>query len=111
MTTKEQYYQIFRSTPKPADPDTQAVLNYFGNDDKYFFINSIDGRSFLGQAAHFMRELALKNDGNLETILSKTRETLESLMPPNLADCDKVNWDYVGLNYLWGEVFDEVEDM
>jgi hypothetical protein len=110
MTTKEQYYQIFRSTPKPADPDTQAVLNYFGNDDKYFFINSIDGRSFLGQAAHFMRELALENDGDLAVILSKTRETLESLMPPNLADCDRVSWDYVGLYYLWGEVFDEVED-
>jgi hypothetical protein len=110
MTTKEQYYQIFRSTPKPADSDTQAVLNYFGNDDKYFFINSVDGRSFLGQAAHFMRELALENDGNLETILSKTQEALEPLMPSNIANCDRVNWDWIGLNFLWGEVFDEVED-
>ena len=110
MTTKQEYYQIFRSTPKPTDSDTQAVLNYFGNDDKYFFINSIDGRSFLGQAAHFMRELALENDGDLAVILAKTRETLEPLMPPNLVDCDKVNWDYIGLYYLWGEVFDEVND-
>ncbi len=111
MTTKEQYYQIFRSTPKPADPDTLKVLDYFGDDDKYFFINSIDGRSFLGQAAHFMRELALENDGNLETILSKTRETLEPLMPSNIANCDRVNWNWIGLNFLWGEIFDEVNDM
>jgi hypothetical protein len=111
MTTKEQYYKLFRSTPKPTDPDTLAVLNYFGDDDKYFFINSVDGRSFLGQAAHFMRELALENDGNLETILSKTRETLEPLMPSNIADYDKVSWDWIGLNFLWGEIFDEAEDM
>jgi hypothetical protein len=110
MTTKEQYYQIFRSTPKPADSDTLAVLKYFGDDDKYFFINSIDGRSFLGQAAHFMRELVLENDGDLAVILLKTRETLEPLIPPNLCDFDRVNWDYVGLYYLWGEIFDEVND-
>lgn len=111
MTTKQEYYQRLSSTPKPTDPDTLAVLAYFGNDDKYFFLNSIDGRSFLGQAAHFMRELVLENDGNLETVLSKTRETLEPLMPSNIADCDKVDWDFVGLWYLWGEVFDEIEDM
>jgi len=111
MATKEQYYKLFRSTPKPTDPDTLAVLKYFGDDDKYWYINSVDGRSFLGQAAHFMRELALENDGDLAVILSKSRETLESLMPPNLADCDRVSWDYVGLYYLWGEVFDEAEDM
>jgi hypothetical protein len=111
MTTKQEYYQIFRSTPKPTDSDTLKVLDYFGNDDKYFFINSIDGRSFLGQAAHFMRELALETDGDLTLILSKARETLEPLMPPNLCDCDNVNWDFVGLNFLWGEIFDEAEDM
>ncbi len=110
MTTKEQYYQIFSSTPKPTDTDTLAVLAYFGNDDKYFFINSIDGRSFLGQAAHFMRELCLENDGSLETILAKTQETLTPLMPSNIADFDRVDWDFVGLNFLWGEVFDEVND-
>jgi hypothetical protein len=108
MTTKQEYYRIFRSAKKPTDPDTLAVLDYFGNDDKYFFINSIDGRSFLGQAAHFMRELVLEHDGDLTVILSKTRETLEPLCPPNLADFDKVNWVFIGLNYLWGEVFDEV---
>jgi hypothetical protein len=111
MTTKEQYYQRLSSTPKPTDPDTLKVLDYFGNDDKFFFINSIDGRSFLGQAAHFMRELVLENDGNLTLILSKTQETLTPLMPPNLVDCDNVDWVYVGLNYLWGEVFDEANDM
>jgi hypothetical protein len=111
MTTKEQYYQIFRSTPKPTDPDTLKVLDYFGNDDKYFFINSIDGRSFLGQAAHFMRELALENDGDLAVILSKAQETLTPLMPLGIADFDNVDWDFVGLSYLWGEVFDEVNDM
>ena len=111
MTTKEQYYQRLSSTPKPTDPDTLAVISYFGNDDKYFFLNSIDGRSFLGQAAHFMRELALEHDGNLEAILSKTQETLEPLCPPNLCDFDRVNWDFIGLTFLWGEVFDEIEDM
>jgi hypothetical protein len=110
MTTKQEYYQIFRSTPKPTDSDTLAVLEYFGNDDKFFFLNSIDGRSFLGQAAHFMRELALENDGDLTLILAKTRETLEPLMPSNIADFDRVDWDFVGLWYLWGEVFDEVND-
>jgi hypothetical protein len=65
----------------------------------------------LGQAAHFMRELALENDGDLAVILLKTRETLEPLMPPNLADFDNVDWDYIGVWYLWGEVFDEVNDM
>ena len=111
MTTKEQYYQIFSSIPKPTDPDTLKVLDYFGNDDKYFFINSIDGRSFLGQAAHFMRELCLENSGNLEAILAKTQETLETLCPPNLCDFDKVDWHWIGLNFLWGECFDEIEDL
>jgi hypothetical protein len=110
MATKEQYYKLFRSTPKPTDPDTLAVLKYFGDDDKYWYINSVDGRSFLGQAAHFMRELALENDGDLTLILAKTRETLEPLMPSNIADFDRVDWDFVGLWYLWGEVFDEVND-
>jgi hypothetical protein len=111
MTTKQEYYQRLRSLKKPTDPDTLAVLTYFGNDDKYFFINSIDGRSFLGQSGHFMRELVLENDGNLETVLSKTRETLEPLMPSNIADFDRVDWHWIGLNFLWGEVFDEVNDM
>jgi hypothetical protein len=110
MTTKEQYYQRLRSLKKPTDPDTLAVLKYFGDDDKYWYINSVDGRSFLGQAAHFMRELALETDGDLAVILSKTQETLTPLMPPNLVDCDNVDWVYVGLYYLWGEIFDEVED-
>ena len=110
MTTKQEYYQIFSSTKKPTDPDTLAVLNYFGDDNRYFFLNSIDGRSFLGQAAHFMRELVLENDGDLTVILSKTQETLEPLCPPNLADFDRVDWDFIGLNYLWGELFDELED-
>jgi hypothetical protein len=111
MTTKEQYYQRLRSIKKPTDPDTLKVLEYFGDDDKFFFINSIDGRSFLGQSGHFMRELCLENDGNLEAILAKTRETLEPLMPSNIADGDKVDWDWIGLNYLWGECFDEVNDL
>ncbi|GCA94310.1 hypothetical protein [Microcystis aeruginosa] len=111
MTTKEQYYQRLSSAKKPTDSDTLAVISYFGNDDKYFFLNSVDGRSFLGQAAHFMRELCLENDGNLEAILSKTQAVLEPLMPSNIADFDKVNWDFVGLWYLWGECFDEVNDM
>ena len=111
MTTKQEYRERFSSYPKPTDSDTLAVLEYFGNDDKYFFINSVDGRSFLGQAAHFMRELVLENDGDLAVILSKAQETLEPLMPSNIADFDRVDWDYIGLYYLWGEVFDEVEDM
>jgi hypothetical protein len=111
MTTKQEYYKLFASAKKPTDPDTLAVLRYFGNDDKFFFINSIDGRSFLGQAAHFMRELALETDGDLTVILSKTQETLTPLMPLGIADFDNVDWVYVGLNYLWGECFDEVEDM
>ncbi len=110
MTTKQEYYRIFRSAKKPTDPDTLAVLAYFGNDDKYFFLNSVDGRSFLGQAAHFMRELCLENSGNLEAILAKTQAVLEPLMPSNIADCDNVNWHWIGLNFLWGEVFDEVND-
>ena len=110
MTTKQEYYQIFRNTPKPTDTDTLAVLSYFGNDDKYFFINSIDGRSFLGQSGHFMRELCLENGGNLTLILAKTQETLTPLMPLGIADFDRVDWNFVGLNYLWGEVFDEVGD-
>jgi hypothetical protein len=110
MTTKEQYYKLFASAKKPTDPDTLAVLNYFGDDNRYWYINSLDGRSFLGQSGHFMRELCLENDGNLEAILTKTRETLEPLMPSNIADFDKVNWDFVGLWYLWGECFDEVND-
>jgi hypothetical protein len=111
MTTKEQYYKLFASAKKPTDPDTLAVLSYFGDDDKYWYINSLDCRSFLGQSGHFMRELVLEHDGDLTVILSKTRETLTPLMPPNLCDLDRVNWDFVGLNYLWGEVFDEVNDL
>lgn len=111
MTTKDQYYQRLRSLKKPNDPDTLAVLDYFGDDNRYWYINSLDCRSFLGQSGHFMRELCLENGGDLTLILAKTRETLEPLMPPNLADFDNVDWVYVGLNYLWGEVFDEVNDM
>lgn len=96
MTTKQEYRERFRSYPKPTDSDTLKVLDYFGNDDKYFFINSIDGRSFLRQAAHFMRELVLENDGNLETVLSKTQETLEPLCPPNLCDFDRVKFSVGG---------------
>ena len=110
MTTKQEYRERFSLYPKPTDTDTLAVLAYFGNDDKYFFLNSIDGRSFLGQAAHFMRELCLENSGNLEAILAKTQAVLEPLMPSNIADCDNVDWVYVGLNFLWGELFDEVND-
>ena len=110
MTTKQEYRERFSSYPKPTDPDTLAVLNYFGDDDKYFFINSIDGRSFLGQAAHFMRELVLENDGDLTLILAKTQETLTPLMPLGIADFDRVDWNFLGLWYLWGEVFDEIED-
>ena len=111
MTTKEQYYQRLSSTPKPTDPDTLKVLEYFGDDNRYWYINSLDCRSFLGQSGHFMRELCLESNGNLEAILSKTRETLTPLMPPNLCDFDRVDWNFVGLNYLWGECFDEIEDL
>ena len=110
MTTKEQYYQRLRSIKKPTDSDTLKVLEYFGDDNRYWYINSLDGRSFLGQSSHFMRELVLENGGDLTVILSKTQETLTPLMPSNIADFDRVDWDYIGLNYLWGEVFDEVED-
>ncbi|MCA2653026.1 hypothetical protein [Microcystis sp. M061S2] len=111
MTTKQEYYQIFRSAKKPTDPDTLAVLTYFGDDNRYWYINSLDCRSFLGQSGHFMRELVLETGGNLETILAKTRETLEPLMPSNIADCDEVDWHWIGLNFLWGELFDEIEDL
>ena len=110
MTTKDQYYQRLRSLKKPTDPDTLAVLNYFGDDNRYWYINSLDCRSFLGQSGHFMRELVLENDGDLTRILSKTRETLTPLMPSNIADFDRVNWHWIGLNFLWGELFDEVND-
>ena len=110
MTTKQEYYQIFRSAKKPTDPDTLAVLNYFGNDDKYWYINSVDCRSFLGQSGHFMRELVLETDGDLTVILSKTQETLTPLMPLGIADFDNVDWHWIGLNFLWGECFDEVND-
>jgi hypothetical protein len=110
MTTKEQYYQRLSSTPKPTDRDTLAVIDYFGDDNRYWYINSLDCRSFLGQSGHFMRELVLENDGDLTLILAKTRETLEPLCPPNLADFDRVDWNFLGLWYLWGELFDEVND-
>ena len=111
MTTKQEYYQRLRSLKKPNDPDTLKVLEYFGDDNRFWYINSLDCRSFLGQSGHFMRELALETDGNLDKILAKTRETLGPLCPPNLCDFDNVNWDFVGLWYLWGELFDEVNDM
>jgi len=111
MTRKEQYYKLFASAKKPTDPDTLAVLKYFGNDDKYWYINSLDCRSFLGQSGHFMRELALEHNGDLAVILAKTQETLTPLMPLGIADFDNVDWHWIGLNFLWGEIFDEVEDM
>ena len=110
MTTKQEYRERFSSYPKPTDPDTLAVLAYFGDDNRYWYINSLDCRSFLGQSGHFMRELVLENGGDLTVILAKTQETLTPLMPPNLCDFDRVDWVYVGLNYLWGELFDEVND-
>ncbi|MCA2693194.1 MULTISPECIES: hypothetical protein [unclassified Microcystis] len=111
MTTKEQYYQRLSSAKKPTDPDTLAVLNYFGDDNRYWYINSLDCRSFLGQSGHFMRELVLETGGDLTVILAKTQETLTPLMPLGIADFDRVDWDFVGLWYLWGELFDEIEDM
>ena len=100
MTTKHEYYQRFRSLKKPTDSDTLAVLNYFGDDNRYWYINSLDGRSFLGQSGHFMRELALEHDGDLTVILAKTRETLEPLMPSNIADFDRVDWDGTTLGLI-----------
>ena len=111
MTTKQEYYKLFASAKKPTDPDTLAVLEYFGDDNRYWYINSLDCRSFLGQSGHFMRELALENDGDLAVILSKTQETLTPLMPLGIADFDNVDWHWIGLNFLWGEIFDEVKDM
>ena len=110
MTTKQEYRERFSSYPKPTDPDTLAVLDYFGDDNRYWYINSLDCRSFLGQSGHFMRELVLETGGDLTVILAKTRETLEPLCPPNLCDFDRVDWDWIGLNFLWGELFDEIED-
>ena len=110
MTRKQEYYQRLRSLKKPNDPDTLAVIDYFGDDNRYWYINSLDCRSFLGQSGHFMRELVLETGGDLTVILSKTQETLEPLIPPNLCDFDRVDWVYVGLNYLWGELFDEIDD-
>lgn len=110
MTRKQEYRERFSSYPKPTDSDTLAVISYFGDDDKFWYINSLDGRSFLGQSGHFMRELVLENGGDLTVILAKTQETLEPLMPSNIADCDKVDWNYIGLDYLWGECFDEIDD-
>jgi hypothetical protein len=108
MTTKQEYYRIFRSTPKPTDSDTLKVIEYFGNDDKYWYINSFDCKSFLGQAAHFMGDIAIENNGDLNKILAKTRETLEPLCPPNLAAFNRVDWDFIGLDFLWGELFDYI---
>ena len=110
MTTKQEYRERFSSYPKPTDPDTLKVLTYFGDDDKFWYINSLDCRSFLGQSGHFMRELALENSGNLDKILSKTQETLTPLMPLGIADFDRVDWNFIGLTFLWGELFDEVND-
>ena len=110
MTTKQEYYQRLRSLKKPTDPDTLAVLNYFGDDNRYWYINSLDCRSFLGQSGHFMRELCLENGGDLTVILAKTQAVLEPLCPPNLCDFDNVDWHWIGLNFLWGECFDEVND-
>ncbi|MBE8996159.1 hypothetical protein [Microcystis aeruginosa] len=109
MTTKAEYRERFESHPRP-NQETQKVINYFGNDDKYWYINSFDCKSFLGQAAHFMGDIAIEENGNLEAILAKTREVLEPLCPPNLADFDSVDWEYVGLDYLWGELFDFINE-
>jgi hypothetical protein len=110
MTTKQEYRERFSSYPKPTDSDTLAVLNYFGDDNRYWYINSLDCRSFLGQSGHFLRELVLETDGDLTLILAKTQETLTPLMPLGIADFDNVDWHWIGLNFLWGEIFDEVND-
>ena len=110
MTTKQEYRERFSSYPKPTDPDTLAVLDYFGDDNRFWYINSLDCRSFLGTSGHFMRALVIEHDGNLDKILSKTQETLTPLMPSNIADFDKVNWHWIGLTFLWGELFDEAND-
>jgi hypothetical protein len=31
-------------------------------------------------------------------------------MPLGIADFDNVDWHWIGLNFLWGECFDEVND-
>ena len=107
MTTKAEYRERFERHPRP-NQETQKVINYFGNDDKFWYINSSVSKAFLSQSELFMCELVLENDGNLDRILAKTRETLEPLCPPNLADFDSVDWHYVGLDFFWGELFDYV---
>ncbi|MDY7048072.1 MAG: hypothetical protein RPG89_05490 [Microcystis panniformis WG22] len=109
MTTKAEYRERFEAHPKP-NSETQKVIKYFGNDDKYWYINSFDCKSFLGQAAHFMGEIAIEEDGDLNKILARTRQTLEPLCPPDLCDFNKVDWDWIGLDFLWGELFDFINE-
>lgn len=109
MTTKSEYRKLFKALKKPSN-DTQKVFEYFGNDDKFFFINGFDGKSFLGQAGHIMAEIAIEENGDLTAILGQTRETLTLFIPPDIADFDRVDWGYIALNYLCGEFFDELED-
>jgi hypothetical protein len=105
MNPKRQYYRLFDSRSIPNE-ETKKIRKYFS--DLYLFLfDPITGKPFLGQAVHIMERLVSEENGNLTAILARCREVLSPYVPSEgVADLDQVDWQYIGIEYLYPEVFD-----
>jgi hypothetical protein len=105
MNSKRQYEILFDSRSIP-NQETKKIRKYFS--DLYFFLlDPTTGKRFLGQAVHIMERLVSEENGNLTAILARCCEVLSPYVPSEgVADLDQVDWQYIGIEYLYPEVFD-----
>lgn len=115
MTPKRQYEILFVSRSLPNE-ETKKIRKYF-SDLYVFLLNPITGEPFLGQAVNIMERLVSEENGNLTAILDRCREALSPYVPSEgVAVLDCVDWQWIGIEYLYPEVFDrfvafeEIED-
>jgi hypothetical protein len=105
MNPKKHYYRLFDSRSIPNE-ETKKISSYF-SDLYLFLLDPNTGKPFLGQAVHIMERLVSEENGNLTAILARCREALSPYIPSEgVADLDQVDWQYIGIEYLYPEVFD-----
>jgi hypothetical protein len=105
MNPKRHYYRLFDSRSIPNE-ETKKICKYF-SDLYLFLLDPNTGKPFLGQAVNVIERLVSEENGNLTAILARCREALSPYIPQSLvADLDRVDWQWIGIEYLYPEVFD-----
>lgn len=108
MSPKEHYCQLFHSRSTPNE-ETRKVKRYFS--DLYLFIPDPNtGELFLGQAVHVLERIVIEENGDLTAILDRCRDALSPYIPSEgIADLDQVDWQWIGIEYLYSEVFNQFD--